>query len=546
MATIYRTKNASASRLDPWHYQPSFLDAEGKVRSSGRCSYLGEVLDKSRGVAGGATPLGAEYASSGRVRFYRTADVRNLSIQLDDAVFISDEQDEALARSRLAKGDMVLTITGVYFGQTAVVGDRHVPGNISQHSVRFAVEQVDSHYLVAYFSSVFGQSVIWRRAYGATRPAIDYPGIQSLLIRLPDSAVQKYIGDKVRIAEQLRAFGNEWMNNGRAVVELVNDGQLSPIDLENDQFSWSTIVSRLASPHTAIDAKHDRVDSRLLGDRIDSWYYKPEFVRGDSQLQAIRELGIETPTLESFASVSYGFMPTEDYWSPSVGALFLRVTNIQDHLRLDLSKLEFVNPTLSKAARYRLTEDDIVCVQCGNSTGRIALITSRCNDWVYPSFALRIRLKDRDWDAAYVAGYLASWLGQSQIQRTISITSVRPNTTKPAIEAVTVPKFPLRTQQLIGARLRTAINCVEQSVPLTDAAKLLVEALINSNVKEDELIHAQMRLEQGDNELDRAILSRLFEGGMDATETRPLFPDLDAYYETLRMVKLERSEVFAK
>ncbi|MDP1563439.1 MAG: hypothetical protein Q8M16_18820, partial [Pirellulaceae bacterium] len=69
---------------------------------------------------------------------------------------------------------------------------------------------------------------------------------------------------------------------------------------------------------------------------------------------------------------------------------------------------------------------------------------------------------------------------------------------------------------------------------------------IERKVTEVALIHAQTCLERGDDKADRAILSRLFEGGLDATETRQLFPDLDAYYENLRLVEREQTEVAAK
>ena len=109
-----------------------------------------------------------------------------------------------------------------------------------------------------------------------------------------------------------------------------------------------------------------------------------------------------------------------------------------------------------------------------------------------------------------------------------------------------VPLPDPRIQDFIGGKLQVADTVSRLSKRLVASAKLLVEALIERNVTENELIHAQMRLEQGDESADRAILSRLFEGGLDATETRPLFPDLDAYYQTLQMVERETVEVTAK
>lgn len=109
-----------------------------------------------------------------------------------------------------------------------------------------------------------------------------------------------------------------------------------------------------------------------------------------------------------------------------------------------------------------------------------------------------------------------------------------------------VPVADPRIQNFIGAKLQLADKLSRLSERLVASAKLLVEALIERNVTEDELIYAHTRLEQGDESADRAILSRLYEGGWDATETRPLFPDMDAYYDILRMVEREQTEDAAK
>lgn len=69
-----------------------------------------------------------------------------------------------------------------------------------------------------------------------------------------------------------------------------------------------------------------------------------------------------------------------------------------------------------------------------------------------------------------------------------------------------------------------------QSVRLTTSAKLLVEALIEGQATESDLIAAQKMLEKGDPSADREILSRLTRKGMDIAGEPPLFPDIDRLY----------------
>ena len=233
----------------------------------------------------------------------------------------------------------------------------------------------------------------------------------------------------------------------------------------------------------------------------------------------------------------YGFMPTEDYWERGEGAPLLRVTNVKDNLVVDTSDLEYVNPHLSNKPRYRLRSGDVMCVQCGNSTGRIAYITDKFHDMVFPSFCLRITNVKSDWDSAFIACFLASTVGQAQIQRTISITSVRPNTTKPAIEAIQVPKFNSAEQKRIGNAVRRGVTLREFVDPMCNAAKFLVEALIEKRITESELVTAQKALDSGDVSLDRDILRRLTVVGFDVSGESPLFPDIDALYAAIHEAK---------
>jgi hypothetical protein len=240
---------ALIDRIDAWYYQPHLAAACAKIAQSGSCNALAEVIDGERDVKGGATPWGADYLLKGPVRFYRTSDVWGLAVHTKDTVFITAEQDQELARSRLADGDVLLTITGADFGHAGVVTQRHIPGNISQHSVRFH-PKIDASYLVAYLESSYGQRVIWRQAYGATRPAIDYPGVKGLLIRVPDPAVQKVIGDAVRSGVMARDIAQSLTTAAKLLVEGMIDGKVTEADLQaahTDPDADRTILRQLTA-----------------------------------------------------------------------------------------------------------------------------------------------------------------------------------------------------------------------------------------------------------------------------------------------------------
>ena len=85
----------------------------------------------------------------------------------------------------------------------------------------------------------------------------------------------------------------------------------------------------------------------------------------------------------------------------------------------------------------------------------------------------------------------------------------------------------------VGLLSRRKSLITRYSILLTTAAKLLVEALIEGQVSESDLVAAQKALEAGNRSADREILSRLTRKGMDVASEPPLFPDLDGLYNAL-------------
>lgn len=96
-----------------------------------------------------------------------------------------------------------------------------------------------------------------------------------------------------------------------------------------------------------------------------------------------------------------------------------------------------------------------------------------------------------------------------------------------------VPQYPDKIVEEQGKRWLIKFIGEDLSICLTTAAKLLVEALIEGKLTEDELKTAQEALQKGDREPDKAILSRLTRKGYDIKDEPPLFPDLDVLYETI-------------
>lgn len=518
MVVIYKQSPSKLTdrRIDPWHYQPSFEKQINKIAKNLGNLSLESVIDSEHGVSSGATPLGANYLEKGRVRFYRTSEVEEMFLVSEEAVYITDEDDEKLKRSRLIEGDILLTITGAKFGKSAVVGADHLPGNISQHSVRFkpSSEKIDSHFLVAYLNCPTGQIAVWREAYGATRPAIDFPSIRALIIPKVELEAQKYIGDKVRQAEQLRA----WAKKTEASVRSFH-AQFIP-EQENLNFNKKT---RLLS-------------TIKMTERLDAHFY-PGVVEEDLKLYPTSFKSLESLTTDVYNGQTQSENKDES-------CLQITVTNLSaSFIKGQPRQVECP----AKNNKFIKPHDILMCNAAHNKVyiGR-ELTYVHTNERLLPSTeVMTIRINREMVPASYVRTYLETKLGYVKIQSTIRGITAHSYPDDVKLLDIYMPNIPSDKKEAWfnqDALLIHAGNATEYAYYLTTAAKTLVEALIEGQLTEEQLIQTQQALEDGDNTLDKAILSKISKEGYAVEGATPLFSDIDELYRLLASATAADSE----
>ncbi|WP_229624140.1 restriction endonuclease subunit S [Vibrio parahaemolyticus] len=517
----------TAKRLDPSFYSPEQIVNEKKLSALFSEPLESLRIEDAPIVYGILKPEGT---SEGLYRVAKAEKFQGMFVDSDDCDEVSKTVYESFKRSVAKTGDVLIAIGG-YVGRPAILNVKSGANcNINRHISRVRVDssKIDPYYLVVFLSSRHGQKRLERQITGSVQAGINLEDLREVHVSLFEKATQKYIGDKVRQAEQLRAWAKLCLDSARNKLSenLTRFAPNTYCELQGKDGSLTVCVK-----------------SKEIDDRLDSWFYKAEFTKSKRVLMELEDNGISTKPLKSIGTVEYGFMPLEDYWSPCEGHQFLRVTNIKENLIVDSGDVKFVNPVESNAPKYRLKEGDIVVVQLGNSTGRIAYISSKYENWAYPSFALRVRLSNNSgFDSGYTSLFLSEVLGQNQILRTISITSVRPNTTKPAIESIAIPELSIEEQQIIGTWIREMTAANENATALISSSKTLVEALIEGQITEQQLIQAQQALDDGDNSLDQAILSKLSGEGYGIANATPLFSDIDELYRLLESATQAEAE----
>ncbi len=161
-------------------------------------------------MTGGATPLGANYPEEG-VPFLRVQNIMPNFIDDSDIVYISRDEDEILSRSRLKENDVLLTITGVSYGKSAVVPPEFVGSNINQHSVRMELQPntFEPLFISTFLNSRLGKLQSDQNITGVTRPALDYQAIRRFRIPLVSDKLQHLVAHAVRNSQQQNSLSKQ-------------------------------------------------------------------------------------------------------------------------------------------------------------------------------------------------------------------------------------------------------------------------------------------------------------------------------------------------
>jgi type I restriction enzyme S subunit len=240
-------------RINSKQYDPVVLSMCEEAAEKVSLHPVGSLLG-DRGVAGGATPLGANYPDRG-VFFVRVQNVKPLRLDLSDAVYLSASQDREISRSRCAADDIVFTITGEP-GTASLIEPDDLPVNINQHSVRFNIKPGwDAAYVAAALNSRFVELQVRRYAIGGTRDALDYVCVRNLLIPEFDANTMTKISDQVRASNRAVRFAYRLTIAAKLLVEGLIDGQVSEADLQAahaDRHKDQEILRRLTAKGLAV------------------------------------------------------------------------------------------------------------------------------------------------------------------------------------------------------------------------------------------------------------------------------------------------------
>lgn len=166
--------------------------------------YLGNIAHV---VTKGSTPTtyGFEYQTDG-IRFVKVESIEDGRIQSSMTQFITEEANQALARSQLQPDDLLFSIAGT-IGKTCIVRDADVPANTNQALaiIRGTKTALWPPFLRIQLNS-FLSNTVKDRARGGAMNNVSLGDLKKLIVLIPPYQEQKRISVKV---DELMALCDE-------------------------------------------------------------------------------------------------------------------------------------------------------------------------------------------------------------------------------------------------------------------------------------------------------------------------------------------------
>lgn len=443
-----------AHRMDAEYYQPEYLENDKIIRNyKNSFKLLVELLKRKNAITGGATPLGAEYLKSG-ITFLRVQNVMQNYLELDDVVYISEDiHDGLLKRSKLKPWDVLLTITGVSYGKSAIVPEDFKEGNINQHSVKIEINDnfILPEFLSTFFNSKFGKYQNDRKITGLSRPGLVYTELKNILIPLVDLDKQIEIRNLVKT-------GNEILGQSNFLYSQAEDLLLKELGLKDfkfeDDLSCVVNLSDIKSVH-----------------RADAEYFQPKYKR---IIDKIKKLNAKM-LIDIIENIPAKFNPISQ--SDKVFR-YVELSNINSSIGIIDGYSEVLGKETPSRAKRILKKDDIIVSSVEGSLEKVALVDEEQDGFLASTGFFQFRSKEILPEVLLVLA--KSPVLQMQLEKYCAGT-ILTAVPKEAIKNMLLPILTQSTQQKISDLACQSHEARRKAKELLEEAKKKVEEMILEN-----------------------------------------------------------------
>ena len=218
-------KSKTSKTSDTPHYenlQVGKANVPFEIPSSWEWTTVETICSK---IGSGSTPKGSNYSSEG-ILFFRSQNVYNDGVVLEDIKYISEEVHQSMIGTEVLPNDLLLNITGGSLGRCAIVPNEIDRGNVSQHVCILRPVIIKAEYLHIFILSSFFATTM--KITGSGREGLPKYNLEKMLLPLPP------LEEQTRIIKELRQW-LDWVvtieNNQEKLEETIKQAKNKILDL---------------------------------------------------------------------------------------------------------------------------------------------------------------------------------------------------------------------------------------------------------------------------------------------------------------------------
>lgn len=411
-------------------------------------------------IKSGTTPIDRDDSLREGPILFKTTDIRNSVLDpYSNYYHINEVIYERMSSTKLVLNDVLLNIVGAtldVIGRSAFTSNFFEKANITQAMVLLRIKNsIKPGYLFSYLNTKYAQDQIKRYARPTGQYNLNLTEVGHIVIPIINIADQESIQNIVK--------------HSGFLLNKSSDFYKQATDLLEQKLSLDSI--EIINKNNYITSNSICVNERI----IDPKFHNPKYAQLSNHLKQ----NFETVELRKIADVEYGYMPMQDYETdPNKGVPLIRVTNITQQIEIKMDDLKYIPNWVKIPTKKYVEKGDILVVQCGDTTGKVGYIYEDVKNHLFPSFCFSVKVKDSRINSLYLAALLKTKMMQILFDQTVMINTVRPNTTKPRFERLTIPILNEKLQKTVSDLLIQSNKDKKESQRLLEEAKTRVEQLI--------------------------------------------------------------------
>lgn len=444
---IQKSQLKGAHRIDAEYYQPEYLEKIRRLKlfPTQQLSEIAYITDGEHG-----SPI---FDETSGIKYFSAQHVKDCLIDSSNAKTISKMIDSRNQRSRLQKGDILLSTVGT-IGFAGLVTEDVLPANIDRHVARIALKNntLDPEFLVAFLNSSYGRFQSVRESTGNVQLNLFIDKIKHLTVpKNNNSFISELIKNSLTELDKSESL---YLDAENLLLEELG---LKEFKIEDDLFF---LVN-------ASDAK--------LAKRFDAEYFQPKYKQIISNL-----LRNKTTILAS----SFQVIRSKSFEYKEEGEVGVIKTKQLNKIEISFeTESQTTQDILDREKLPVIKGDDVLFASMGvGSLGKTNIyyqFDSPNRKYTIDSTLRIFRKADKgEVEPEILLVFLNSVVGQTLIYKYVVGTSGIISIYEEDIKNMMIPVLLKETQQKIADLVRHSHEARKKSKELLEEAKRKVEEMI--------------------------------------------------------------------